>query len=151
VDKLRSVKPVFKVNGTVTAPNASNLSDGASCIIIMSGKKLQELGISPIAKILSTADAAREPERFTIAPALAIPKAIKKAGLTLSDIDLFEINEAFSIVSLANMKILGLDSEKVNIFGGAVSIGHPLGWYVCFIVSYISRVIIKMIAPDLES
>ncbi|KAI3659454.1 hypothetical protein MP638_004516, partial [Amoeboaphelidium occidentale] len=127
VEKLRSVKPVFEANGTVTAPNASNLSDGAAALVLMSGRKVAELGLKPLAKIRGFADAAKEPERFTTAPSLAIPKAIKDAGLTEKDIQFYEINEAFSVVALANMKILGLKSDNVNIFGGGVSIGHPLG------------------------
>ena len=129
VEKVRSVKPVFITDGTgtVTAPNASNLSDGAAAIVLISGKKLKELGLKPLAKIRSTADAAREPERFTTAPSLAIPKAIRKAGLTAEQINFYEIDEAFAVVSLANMKLLNLKADKVNVFGGAVSIGYPLG------------------------
>ncbi|KAI9093017.1 Thiolase, N-terminal domain-containing protein [Phlyctochytrium arcticum] len=128
-EKLRAVKPAFQpVDGTVTAPNSSTLSDGAACIILVSGDKLAELKLTPLAKIRGWADAAREPERFTIAPSLAVPKAIKHAGLqSVSDIDYFELNEAFSVVALANAKIMGLDADRVNLFGGAVALGHPLG------------------------
>ncbi|KAJ3091763.1 erg10, acetyl-CoA C-acetyltransferase [Quaeritorhiza haematococci] len=127
-EKLRSVKPAFQADGTVTAPNASTLSDGAAAIVLISGEKARALGITPIARIRGWADAAREPERFTTAPALAIPKAIRHAQLPdASAIDYFEINEAFSVVSLANMKLLNLDASKVNVHGGAVAMGHPLG------------------------
>ncbi|KAI1259495.1 acetyl-CoA acetyltransferase [Xylariaceae sp. FL1019] len=128
IDKLKTVKPVFKPKeGSVTAANAAPLNDGAAAVVLMSEAKVKELGVTPIAKILGWGDAAREPERFTIAPALAIPKAIKHAGITEKDVDFYEINEAFSVVALANMKLLGLTSDKVNVFGGSVAIGHPLG------------------------
>ena len=116
-----------KENGTVTAANASPLNDGASALVLMSKEKMEELGLKPLAKIVSYADAAHEPEWFTTAPAKALPIALKKAGLEVSDIDFFEFNEAFSVVGLANNKILGLDESKVNVNGGAVSLGHPLG------------------------
>ncbi|KAJ3321113.1 erg10, acetyl-CoA C-acetyltransferase [Boothiomyces sp. JEL0866] len=128
IDKLRSMKPAFKSEGgTVTAPNSSPLNDGAACVVLVSGTKLQELGLTPIAKVVGWADAAKEPERFTEAPSLAIPKALKHAALTDKDIDLYEINEAFSVVALANMKLLNLTPERVNVNGGAVAMGHPLG------------------------
>ncbi|KAI8927739.1 Thiolase, N-terminal domain-containing protein [Entophlyctis helioformis] len=128
IEKLRAMKPAFDpVNGTVTAPNSSPLNDGAACLILVSGTKLAELGLTPIAKVLGWADAAREPERFTIAPSLAVPKALKHAGLTLADMDYFELNEAFSVVALANAKILDLPADRVNVNGGAVALGHPLG------------------------
>lgn len=127
-DKIPSLPPAFqKENGTVTAANASTINDGASAIILMSGEKVQELGIKPMAKIIAYADAAHEPKWFTTAPTKALPKALEKAGLQISDIDFFEFNEAFAVVGLANTKILGLDDEKVNVNGGAVSLGHPLG------------------------
>lgn len=126
-DKVRSLKPVFEKEGTVTAANASTINDGASCLMLMSEQGLKKSGLKPLAKITSFADAAQEPEWFTTAPAKAIPKALGKAGLKLSEIDFFEINEAFSVVSIANNQILGLDPTKVNIWGGAVSLGHPLG------------------------
>ncbi|KAJ1327591.1 acetyl-CoA C-acetyltransferase [Microdochium nivale] len=127
-EKLKTVRPVFKPkDGSVTAANAAPLNDGAAALVLMSEAKVKELGVTPIAKILGWADAARDPSRFTIAPALAIPKAIKHAGLTAKDVDYYEINEAFSVVALANMQLLGLTSENVNVFGGSVAIGHPLG------------------------
>jgi acetyl-CoA C-acetyltransferase len=127
-DKLRAIKPAFiPGSGTVTAPNSSPLNDGASAVVLVSEAKVKELGLKPIAKILGWGDAAHQPSKFTTAPALAIPKALKHAGVTQDAIDAFEINEAFSVVALANMKLLGLSEEKVNIHGGAVAIGHPLG------------------------
>lgn len=126
-DKIPGLKPVFKKDGTVTAANASTLNDGAAALILMSAEKAKELKLKPIARILSYADAQLAPEWFTTAPSKAIPLALKKAGKTIEDIDYFEINEAFSVVSLANNKKLGLDAEKVNVNGGAVSLGHPLG------------------------
>ena len=116
-----------KENGTVTAANASPLNDGASALVLMSKEKMEELGLKPLAKIVSYADAAHEPEWFTTAPAKALPIALKKAGLEVSDIDFFEFNEAFSVVGLANNKILGLDESKVNVNGGLFHSGHPLG------------------------
>ncbi|RCI12079.1 hypothetical protein L249_0734 [Ophiocordyceps polyrhachis-furcata BCC 54312] len=126
-DKLRSVRPAFKTDGTITAPNAAPINDGAAALVLVSEAKLKELNLKPMARILGWADAEREPERFTIAPSLAIPKAIRHAGLDASDINFYEINEAFSVVALANMKLLGLGPEKVNVFGGSVALGHPLG------------------------
>lgn len=126
-EKIPQLRPVFDKEGTVTAANASSINDGAAAVLVMSAEKAKELGLKPLAKILSHASAAKAPEWFTTAPSDAIPIALKKAGLTKSDIDLFEINEAFSVVALANNQILELDPEKVNIHGGAVSIGHPLG------------------------
>lgn len=126
-DKIPSLRPVFEKEGTVTAANASTINDGAAALVLMSADKAKELGIKPLAVIRSYADAAQEPEWFTTAPAKAMPKAFAKAGLSKDDIDFFEINEAFSVVSLANMQILELDADKVNVNGGAVSLGHPLG------------------------
>ena len=138
-DKLGSLPPAFNRNGgTVTAANASTINDGASALILVSKEKMEELGLKPLAKIVSYADAAHEPEWFTTAPAKALPIALNKAGLTVSDIDFFEFNEAFSVVGLVNNKILGLDEAKVNVNGGAVSLGHPLG-------SSGSRVIVTLI------
>lgn len=125
--KLRKLRPSFKDGGSVTAGNASSISDGAAALVLVSGDKALELGLQVIARIRGYADAAQAPELFTTAPALAIPKAIESAGLEASQIDYYEINEAFSVVALANQKLLGLDSEKVNVHGGAVSLGHPLG------------------------
>jgi acetyl-CoA C-acetyltransferase len=126
-DKIPGLKPVFQKDGTVTAANASTLNDGAAALVLMSADKAKELGLKPIARILSYADAQQAPEWFTTAPSKAIPLALKRAGKNISDVDYFEINEAFSVVSLANNKELGLNGEKVNINGGAVSLGHPLG------------------------
>lgn len=127
-DRMSTLPTVFKKDqGTVTAANASTLNDGASALVLVSGEKLKELNLTPLARIVSYADAAHEPEWFTTAPAKALPIALKKANLELSDIDFFEFNEAFSVVGLANNKILGLDSSNVNVQGGAVSLGHPLG------------------------
>jgi|TARA_B110000238_G_scaffold155949_1_gene168653 acetyl-CoA C-acetyltransferase len=127
LDKIPKLRPVFKKNGTITAANASTINDGASALLIMSFDKAKELNLKPIAKIKSYADAAQEPEWFTTAPAKAIPIALEKASLKIEDIDLFELNEAFSVVGLANIKKLNIDPDKVNINGGAVSLGHPLG------------------------
>lgn len=126
-DKIPSLKPVFKKDGTVTAANASTLNDGAAALVLMSAAKAQELGIKPLAKILAYADAQQAPEWFTTAPSKAIPLALSKANLSTSDVDFFEINEAFSVVSLANNQELNLKEDQVNVNGGAVAIGHPLG------------------------
>ncbi|KAI8947221.1 acetyl-CoA acetyltransferase [Xylaria longipes] len=142
VDKLKSVRPVFKPkDGTVTAANAAPLNDGASAVVLMSEAKVKELGVTPIARILGWGDAAREPERFTTAPALAIPKALKHAGITDKDVDFYEINEAFSVVALANIKLLGLNPDTVNVFGGSVAIGHPLGCSGARIVTTLTTVL----------
>lgn len=127
MDKIPSLRPAFDKEGTVTAANASTLNDGASAVVLMSKAKMEELGLKPMAKIVSFADAAQAPEWFTTAPAKALPKALDKAGLKIEDISFWELNEAFSVVGLANNKILGLDAAKVNVNGGAVAIGHPLG------------------------
>lgn len=126
-EKIPTLKPVFQKDGTVTAANASTMNDGAAALVLMSKEKAESLGLKPLAKIKGYADGEREPERFTIAPSLALPKAVEKAGLKMSDISYFELNEAFSVVGLANVKIMNLDASKVNVNGGAVSIGHPLG------------------------
>ncbi|MEN8137687.1 MAG: acetyl-CoA C-acyltransferase [Bacteroidota bacterium] len=126
-EKIPGLRPVFKKDGTVTAANASTINDGAAAVILMSRKKADELGIKPLAVIKSYADAAHEPEWFTTAPAKAMNKALDKAGMKLSDMEFFEINEAFAVVSLANMKLMEMDPDKTNINGGAVSLGHPLG------------------------
>lgn len=125
--KLRALKPAFESQGTITAGNASTLSDGAATLVVMSGDACNRLGVRPVARLVAFGNAEQEPEWFTTAPSLAIPKALARANLPISDIDLFEINEAYAAVALANMKILGLTSEKVNVLGGAVAIGHPLG------------------------
>lgn len=129
IEKLQSMKPAFITDGsgTVTAPNASPLSDGASALVLVSEAFLKSHSLTPVAKILGWGDAAQKPSKFTTAPSLAIPKALKHAGVNMADIDAFEINEAFSVVALANLKLLGLSEEKVNLHGGAVALGHPLG------------------------
>jgi acetyl-CoA C-acetyltransferase len=126
-DKIPGLKPAFGKEGTVTAANASTMNDGAAALVLMSKEKADELGLKPIAKIISYADAEQAPEKFTTTPSLAVPKAVKKAGLKMSDIEYFELNEAFSVVGIANIQLMKLDAAKVNVNGGAVSIGHPLG------------------------
>ena len=126
-DKIPELKPVFKKEGTVTAANASTLNDGAAALVLISKSKMEELGLKPLARILGYADAQQAPEWFTTAPSKAIPKALKTANIERSDVDFYEINEAFSVVSIANNQQLGLDSSHVNVNGGAVSMGHPLG------------------------
>ncbi|MGC4039805.1 MAG: acetyl-CoA C-acyltransferase [Flavobacterium sp.] len=127
LDKIPALNAVFTKDGTVTAANASTINDGAAALILMSEEKANALGLKPLAYIKSYADAEQEPKWFTTSPAKALPKALDKAGMSLSDVDFFEFNEAFSVVGLANAKILGLDNNKVNVNGGAVSLGHPLG------------------------
>ena len=126
-DKIPELKPAFQKDGTVTAANASTMNDGAAALVLISKEKADELNIKPIAVIRSYADAEQAPEWFTTTPSIALPKAVSKAGLQLSDIDYFELNEAFSVVGIANIQKMGLDASKVNVHGGAVSIGHPLG------------------------
>ena len=138
LEKIPTLRPVFDKEGTITAANASTLNDGASALILMSSDKAKELNITPIARIKSYADAAQEPKWFTTAPANALPIAITKAGYTKDDIDYYELNEAFSVVGLANIKMLELEANKVNVNGGAVSLGHPLG-------SSGSRIIVSLI------
>ena len=127
LEKIPALRPAFTKDGTVTAANASTINDGAGAMVLMSADKAKELGLTPLATIKSYADAAQEPKWFTTAPAKALPKALDKAGIKLEDVDYFEFNEAFSVVGLANMKILGLSDDNVNVNGGAVSLGHPLG------------------------
>ena len=127
MEKITQLKPVFQKEGTVTAANASTINDGAAALVLTSVEKASELGITPLAKIRSYADAAHQPEWFTTAPSKALPKAVEKAGLSLDDIEYFELNEAFSVVGLVNCREMNLNSEKVNVNGGAVSLGHPLG------------------------
>ena len=127
LDKIPSLNPVFTKDGTVTAANASTINDGAAAVILMSEEKALALGLKPLAYIKGYADAAQEPKWFTTSPAKALPKALDKAGITIDDVDYFEFNEAFAVVGLANAKILGLENDKVNVNGGAVSLGHPLG------------------------
>lgn len=127
LDKIPTLNAVFTKDGTVTAANASTINDGAAAVVLMSEEKANAMGLKPLAYIKSYADAAQEPKWFTTAPAKALPKALDKAGISLADVDYFEFNEAFSVVGLANCQILGLTDEKVNVNGGAVSLGHPLG------------------------
>ena len=138
MEKIPSLRPVFTKDGTVTAANASTLNDGASALVLMSREKADELGLKPLAVIKGYADAAQAPEWFTTAPAKALPKALHKANINLEDVDYFEFNEAFAIVGLVNMKILGLSKDVVNVNGGGVSLGHPLG-------SSGSRIIVTLI------
>ena len=126
-DKIPNLRPVFDKEGSVTAANASTINDGASALILVSKEKMEALGLKPLAKIVSFADAAQAPEWFTTAPAKALPRAAEKAGISLKDLDAVELNEAFSVVGIANTQQMELDPEKVNINGGAVSLGHPLG------------------------
>lgn len=126
-DKIPTLKPVFQKDGTVTAANASTMNDGAAALVLMSKEKAESLGLKPLAKIVSFADAEQAPEWFTTSPSLAVPKAIDKAKLKMSDINYFELNEAFAVVGLANIQLMKLDASKVNVNGGAVSLGHPLG------------------------
>lgn len=127
LDKIPTLNAVFTKDGTVTAANASTINDGAAAVVLMSEEKASALGLKPLAYIKSYADAEQEPKWFTTSPSKALPKALDKAGIAISDVDFFEFNEAFSVVGLANAKILGLDNDKINVNGGAVSLGHPLG------------------------
>lgn len=133
-DKIPALKPVFLKEGTVTAANASTMNDGASAVVLMSKEKADELGIKPLAKIVSFADAEQAPEWFTTAPSAAVPKALAKANLSTEQVDFYELNEAFSVVGLVNCQLLNLPAEKVNVNGGAISLGHPLGSSGCRIV-----------------
>ena len=142
-DKLRSLRPVFTKEGTVTAGNASTINDGASALILMSLEKCKSLNLNPIAKILAYSDVAQDPKWFTTSPSKAVPNVLAKAKLDISSIDLFEFNEAFSVVGLANMKILNIDKNKVNVNGGAVSLGHPLGCSGARIVTTLINTLIQ--------
>ena len=142
-DKLRSLRPVFTKEGTVTAGNASTINDGASALILMSLEKCKSLKLNPIAKILAYSDVAQDPKWFTTSPSKAVPKVLEKAKLDISSIDLFEFNEAFSVVGLANMKILNIDKNIVNVNGGAVSLGHPLGCSGARIVTTLINTLIQ--------
>lgn len=126
-EKMPTLKPVFTKEGTVTAANASAINDGAAALVLMSAEKAKALGLKPLAKVLSYADAEQAPEWFTTTPAIAVPRAVEKAGLKMSDISFFELNEAFSVVGIANTRLMNLDPAKVNVNGGAVALGHPLG------------------------
>jgi acetyl-CoA C-acetyltransferase len=142
-DKIATLKPAFGKEGTVTAVNASKINDGAAALVLMSKEKATALGIKPLAIIRGYADAEQAPDDFTTTPALAIPKALEKAGLAVADIDYTEINEAFSNVTMANTQLLGLSPEKVNVFGGAVALGHPVGAsgarIVCTLISVLEQ------------
>ena len=127
LDKVSKLKPTFEKDGSLTAANSSNLNDGAAALILASKEAVEKYGLKPLAKIVAYADAAQAPEWFTTTPAIAIPKALKQAGLSLNDIDYFEINEAYASVVLSNQQILGMDLNKVNVYGGAVAMGHPIG------------------------
>ncbi len=140
-DKIPSLRPVFDKEGTVTAANASTMNDGASALVLVSKEKAEELGLKPLAKIRGFADAATDPLWFTTAPSLAIPKALKHAGIKAEEVDFYEINEAFAAVALANQRELKLDAAKVNVFGGAVSLGHPLGASGARIISTLNSVL----------
>jgi acetyl-CoA C-acetyltransferase len=140
-DKIPGLKPVFTKEGTVTAANASTINDGAAACVLMSAESAAKNGVTPLAKIVAFADAAHEPEWFTTAPVKAAKKALEKAGLSMNDIDFFEVNEAFSVVTLAFIKEFGLDESKVNVFGGAVSLGHPLGASGARIVTTLTNVL----------
>lgn len=142
-EKIPSLRPVFNKDGSVTAANASTINDGASAIILISKSKMEELGLKPVAKVRGFGDAAQEPIWFTTSPSLAIPKAMKHAGIEKSDVDFFEINEAFSAVAIANNRQLELDPDKVNVFGGAVALGHPLGASGARIISTLNSVLTK--------
>jgi acetyl-CoA C-acetyltransferase len=140
-EKIPALRPAFTKDGTVTAANASTINDGASALILVSEEKMKELGLTPVARIAGFADAAQEPEWFTTAPTKAAPKALKAAGLEMSDIDYFEVNEAFSVVTLAFNKVLDVSNDVVNVFGGAVSMGHPLGASGARIVTTLNNVL----------
>lgn len=140
-DKIPSLRPAFTKDGTVTAANASTINDGAAAVILVSKEKLRELGLKPLAKIIAFADAEQEPKWFTTTPAKAAPKALKRAGMELKDIDYFEVNEAFAVVPMVFNQILGIDESKVNVFGGSVSLGHPLGASGARIVTTLNNVL----------
>lgn len=140
-EKMKTLKPVFEKNGTITAANASPLNDGASAMVLMSGEKVKELGLEPIAQIIGFADAAQAPEWFTTTPSIAIPKALKMAGVSISDVDYFELNEAFAVVGIINNRILGLDDKKVNVWGGAIALGHAIGNSGCRIVGTLANIL----------
>ena len=140
-DKINALQPAFTKEGTVTAANASTMNDGAAAILLISGEKLKELGLKPLAKIISYADAEQDPKWFTTAPSLALPKALSKANLSVNQIDAFEFNEAFSVVGIVNTQLLKIDSTKVNVNGGAVSLGHPLGCSGARIVVTLSHIL----------
>lgn len=133
-DKIPQLRPAFEKDGTVTAANASSLNDGAAAVLVTSAAFAERHGLRPLARVLAMADAAKPPVEFTTAPSLAIPLALDRAGLSVSDVDLWEINEAFSVVSLVNNQLLGIDADRVNVNGGAVALGHPIGASGCRIL-----------------
>lgn len=140
-DKIPGLRPAFTPDGTVTAANASTINDGATALVLASEEAVKRLGLKPIAKIRGFADAEQEPEWFTTTPTIAAPKALKMAGVTKNEIDFFEVNEAFSVVALAFEKVLEVDHQKTNVFGGAVSLGHPLGASGARIVTTLNHVL----------
>lgn len=140
-EKMKTLKPVFDKNGTITAANASPLNDGASAMVLMSGEMVKQLGIKPLAQIIGFGDAAQAPEWFTTTPALAIPKALKMAGIDAKDVDYYELNEAFAVVGIINNKLLGLDPAKVNVWGGAIALGHAIGNSGCRIVGTLTNIL----------
>lgn len=142
-EKMKTLKPVFDKNGTITAANASPLNDGASAMVLMSGEKVKELGLKPIAQIIGFGDAAQAPEWFTTAPSVAIPKALKMAGIEAKDVDFYELNEAFAVVGIINNKMLSLDDTKVNVWGGAIALGHAIGNSGCRIVGTLANILHK--------
>lgn len=142
-EKIATLKPVFEKDGTVTAANASTLNDGAAALVLMSKEKAEALGLKPLARVLGFADAEQEPKWFTTSPAQAIPKALQHAGVDAGEVDYYEINEAFSVVSLANNRLLDLQPDKVNVFGGAVSLGHPVGASGARIITTLCNVLEK--------
>jgi len=143
-EKVATLKPAFKTDGTVTAVNASKINDGAAAVVLMSGEAVKKYNVKPLARILSVADAAQQPEWFTTTPSLAIPKALSKVGLHIEQVDVFEVNEAFSVVAIANYQKMQIPHDKINILGGAVALGHPIGASGCRIVcTLISALVFK--------
>ena len=140
-EKLKALKPVFEKDGSITAGNASPLSDGASAMVLMSGEKVKELGLKPIAQVIGFADAAQAPEWFTTSPALAVPKALEMAGISADKVDFYEFNEAFAVVGIVNNRLLNIDDKKVNVWGGAVALGHPIGSSGCRITGTLANVL----------
>jgi acetyl-CoA C-acetyltransferase len=142
-EKLKTLKPVFEKDGSITAANASPLNDGASAMVLMSGDKVKELGLKPLAQVVGMADAAQAPEWFTTTPSLALPLAAKNAGIKVNDIDFFELNEAFAVVGIINNKLMGLDDKKVNVWGGAIALGHAIGSSGCRITGTLANIMQK--------
>jgi acetyl-CoA C-acetyltransferase len=140
-EKLKALKPVFEKDGSITAGNASPLSDGASAMVLMSGEKVKELGLKPIAQVIGFADAAQAPEWFTTSPALAVPKALEMAGISADKVDFYEFNEAFAVVGIVNNRLLNIDDKKVNVWGGAVALGHPIGSSGCRITGTLANIL----------